>query len=119
MKIKKDDTVLITTGKDKGRKGKVFKVLPKEGKVLIENINLKKKHVRPKKSNEKGQVVKKPGPLDLSNVKLVCPKCNKPTRVLYKVTETKRVGGNPPKADSSTARKKLKTRVCKKCNQEI
>jgi len=101
MKVKKGDNVLIIAGKDKGRTAKVIKALPKELKVLVEGINLKKKHVRPKREGEKGQVVDLPAALDISNVKIVCPKCGKATRIGYK-TE----GEN-------------KNRVCKKCKQAI
>lgn len=101
MKIKKGDSVLITAGKDKGRTGKILKALPKELKILVEGINLKKKHVRPKKEGEKGQVVDIPAALDVSNVKIICPKCGKATRIGYKIE-----GEN-------------KKRFCKKCKQDI
>ncbi len=100
MNIKKGDTILISTGKDRGRTGKVLNV-SSAGKILVEGINLKKNHVRPKKSGEKGQIVKKPGPMDISNVKLVCPECKKATRVGYKKG------------------KDFKKRICKKCKAEI
>ena len=105
MKIKKDDTVIIITGKDKGRRGKVLKTMPKEDKVIVEGLNIIKKHVKPKKEGEKGQVVEIPSPVDVSNLKLICPKCKKPTRFGYKVLKEKD--------------KKKKYRVCKKCNSEI
>ncbi len=101
MKIKKNDTVLIISGKDKGKQGKVLDAFPKEGRIMVEGINLRKKHQRPKKSGEKGQIVTMPGPVNVSNVKIICPGCKKPTRVGYKVEE------------------KRKTRICKKCKQEI
>lgn len=101
MKIKKDDTVLIVSGKDRARKAKVLEVLPKEGKVIVEGVNLRKKHIRPKKSGEKGQIVTVPAPFDVSNVKLVCPKCGKAVRFGYKVEGKK------------------KYRICKKCGQEV
>ena len=101
MKVKKGDTILIIAGKDKGRTGKILKSLPKEGGILVEGINLKKKHVRPKREGEKGQVVQIPAVLDVSNVKIICPKCGKATRVGYR-TE-----------------KDVKKRVCKKCKQDI
>ena len=85
MKIKKNDTVLIISGKDKGKQGKVLDVFPKEERIVVEGINLKKKHQRPKKSGEKGQMVTLPGPLNISNAKLICPGCKKPTRVGYKI----------------------------------
>lgn len=101
MKVRKGDTILIILGKDRGRKGKVLKTLPKEQKVLVEGINLKKKHVRPKKEGEKGQIVQIPAPVQISNVKVICPKCGKATRVGYKIAENK------------------KSRICKKCGKEI
>ncbi|MBZ1356165.1 MAG: 50S ribosomal protein L24 [Candidatus Nealsonbacteria bacterium] len=101
MKIKKGDTILLITGKDRGKKGKVLQVIPTKDKVVVDNINLKKKHVRPKKSGEKGQVVEFSAPVDISNVKLVCPKCSKPSRVGYIIVDGK------------------KDRVCKKCEKKI
>ena len=107
MKVKKGDNVLIIAGKDKGRTGKIMKSLPKDLKVLVEGINLKKKHVRPKRDGEKGQVVEIPAVLDVSNVKIICPKCGKATRVGYK-TERPTGDGYP-----------VKNRICKKCKQVI
>ncbi len=101
MRIKKGDTVLIISGKDRGKQGKVLDVFPKEEKIVVEGAAVRKKHVRPKKSGEKGQVVEKPGPMDISNVKLVCPKCGKTAKIEKKIIEGK------------------KYRVCKKCGQEI
>jgi large subunit ribosomal protein L24 len=101
MKIHKNDQVLIISGKDRGRKGKVLRSLPSEGGVLVEGINLRKKHVRPKRGDEKGQIVEIPTPLDVSNVKLICPKCKKATKVEYRTGKEK------------------KLRICKKCGQEI
>lgn len=101
MKIKENDTVLIISGKYKGKKGKVLISLPKDSSVLIEGINIRKKHQKPKKSGEKGQIIEKPSPIHISNVKLICQKCNQPARVGYKIAEKK------------------KYRICKKCGQEI
>lgn len=106
MKIKKGDQVLIISGKDRGRTGKVLRAFPKKGKVLVEGINLHKKHIRPKREGEKGETVEIPFPLDVSNVKLICPKCKKATRVGYKLE----------KLESG---KKRKVRICKKCKEEI
>jgi len=104
MKIHKGDTVLIISGKDKSRKGKVLEAFPKEGRILVEGMNLRKKHQRPKKSGEKGQIVELPRPIHISNVKLVCQKCEKATKVGYK---------------SKIKNQKSKIRICKKCGQEV
>jgi large subunit ribosomal protein L24 len=101
MKVKKGDSVLIIAGKDKGKTGKILKALPRDEKILIEGINLKKKHVRPKREGEKGQIISLPAVIDVSNIKIICSKCGKATRIGYK-TE-----------------KDVKKRICKKCNQEI
>ena len=102
MNIKKNDKVLILTGKDRGKKGKVLQVLPQRKKVVVEGLNLILKHVRPKKQNEKGQRIQFPSPMDLSNIILICPKCSKRTRVGYKRLENKK-----------------KVRVCRKCREVI
>jgi large subunit ribosomal protein L24 len=101
MRIKKDDTILIIAGKDKGKKGKVLKSLPKENKIIVEGLNIAKKHARPKKQGEKGQIIEVSRPIDSSNIKLVCPRCGQAARVGYKITENE------------------KYRVCKKCGSEI
>lgn len=101
MKIKKGDQVIIISGKDRGKSGKILDVLTQERRVVIEGANIRKKHVRPKKSGEKGQVVEIPAPTSVSNVKLICSKCNKPTRVGYKIVGDK------------------KYRICKKCSGEL
>jgi large subunit ribosomal protein L24 len=101
MKIKKGDQVIIISGKDKGKKGKVIESSLKEDKILVEGVNLKKKHVKPKKQGEKGQIVQLPASFPASNVKIICSKCSKATRIGYKKEG------------------KDKYRICKKCNQEI
>lgn len=101
MKIKKGDNIKVLSGKDRGKTGKVSRVLSKDGKVLVDGLNLVKKHVRPKKQGEKGQRVSVPAAIDASNLMLICPKCSKPTRVAYKQGE------------------KNKYRICKKCKSEI
>lgn len=100
MKLKKGDNVLIISGKDRGKTGKILRVFPKERKVLVEGVSLRKKHARPRRANEKGQVLTMPSPIDVSNVKLICSSCGKPTRVGYKI------GGD------------RKFRVCKRCGRE-
>lgn len=101
MKVKKGDTVLIIAGKDKGRTAKILRSLPKERKILVEGMNLKSKHVKPKRQGEQGQVVKVSLPIEVSNAKFLCPKCAKATRLGYKITEHKKV------------------RICKKCQSEV
>lgn len=108
MKIKKGDTVLVISGKDRGRKGKVLEVLISEGRILVEGLNLRKKHVKPKKQGEKGQIVQLPGPMVSSDVKVICSKCLKPARVGYKIE------GLPAGRHG-----KNKYRICKKCNQAM
>ena len=87
MKIRKDDTVLITAGKDKGKTGKVVRTEPKKRRVFVENLNIVKRHTRPtsvkesQKGSQVGGIVEKEGPIDISNVMLVDPATNKPTRV--------------------------------------
>lgn len=101
MKIKKGDIVLVISGKNKGKKGKILKAFPKERKVLIEGVNLMKKHQKPKKTGQKGQIIQKPAPIDVSNVKMICSKCNKAVRLGCKIVNDK------------------KYRICKKCNKQI
>ncbi len=101
MKIKRNDNVLIISGKDRGKRGKVLDVLASVGKIVVEGVSIRKKHVRPKKSGEKGQIIEKPAAFSLSNAKLICPKCGKTTRVGYKINGEK------------------KHRACKKCQAEI
>lgn len=97
MKIKKGDTVKIVAGKDKGKQGKVLKALPKEARVVVEGVNMRAKHIKPKKAEEKGQTVRIPSALSVANVMMVCAQCQKPARVGFRVE-----GGT-------------KYRVCKKC----
>ncbi|MGM0439234.1 MAG: 50S ribosomal protein L24 [Patescibacteria group bacterium] len=101
MKIKKDDKVAIIAGKDKGKTGKVMHAFPKDKQVIVEGLNLMKKHVKPRKQGESGQIIEFPAPMDVSNVKLICPKCGETTRV-----GIEREGKN-------------KKRVCKKCKKQF
>lgn len=101
LKIKKGDQVKILIGKDKGKIGKIIKVDYKTKKVIVEGLNLVKKHVRPRRQGEKGEIVQVARPIDISNVMLICPSCNKAIRVGFKVEENK------------------KYRFCRKCQQII
>jgi len=87
VRIKKGDTVVVTRGKNKGKRGKVLKVLVSKGRVIVEKVNLVKKHTKPSQSNPTGGIVEREGSLSLSSVMLVDPKTNKPTRVGYKVLD--------------------------------
>jgi len=114
MKIKKGDRVHVLRGKDAGKEGRVVEALPKDGKVVVENINVIKKHRRPRAiqnttgmggSVVPGGIIDLPAPLPVANVMLVCPTCGKPTRV---GTVEKTIAG-----------KEVRLRVCKKCGEEI
>jgi large subunit ribosomal protein L24 len=101
MKIKKGDNVLVIAGKDRGRKGKVIRALPKEAKIVVEGMSIRKKHVRARKAGEKGQIIDIPAPFSISSVKIVCSKCGKAVRIGYKIEG------------------KIKSRVCKKCGANV
>jgi large subunit ribosomal protein L24 len=101
MKIKKGDTVLITSGKDRGKVGKVIRAFPQGGKVTVEGVNMVTKHQKARRQKDKGEIVRMPSPISSSNVKLVCPKCGKATRVGYKISDSD------------------KARLCKKCGKTI
>ncbi|RLC38557.1 MAG: 50S ribosomal protein L24 [Candidatus Nealsonbacteria bacterium] len=117
MKIRKGDQVLIIKGKDRGKKGKVLRGFPKKNQVLVEGVNIKKKHRRPRREGEKGEIVEVPAPIDVSKVKLICPKCGKPTRVGYKVNLNLPEGKQASSGAGKT--QKSKVRICKKCKKEL
>ena len=102
MNIRKGDNVVIIAGKDKGLKGEVIKVDQKDGQVVVDGAHLIKKHIKSSKRGEKGQRIELPAPIDVSNVKLFCPKCKKGVRASFIVGETGK-----------------KKRICKKCSDEI
>lgn len=91
MNIKKGDTVIVITGTDKGKKGKVLKAFPVEMRIVVEGVNMKKKHQRPSKSNQKGQVIERTLPIHVSNVMVVDPSSGKGSRVGKKMIGEKRV----------------------------
>jgi len=88
MKIKKNDQVYITAGKDRGKRGKVVRVLPEAQKVIVEGINIHKKHMKSKKQGTSGERVEVAAPIHISNVMLVCPETDRPTRIGLRVTES-------------------------------
>ena len=87
MNIKKDDVVVVLSGKDKGKQGKVLEVMPKERKVVVEKINMVSRHTKPRRQGETGGIIEREGALRACKVMRVCPKCDKPTRVAHKITE--------------------------------
>lgn len=87
MKIKKGDTVQVLSGKDKGVQGTVLRVLPSEGKVVVEGVAVAKRHSKPTQANQQGGIIEKPMPIDASNVALLDPESGKPTRVGYLIKE--------------------------------
>ncbi len=101
MKIKKGDTVQVLSGNDKGKKGEVLEVIPKTQKVIVKGVNIRKKHVKPRKQGEEGGIIPVECSIHSSKVNVVCPKCGKATRVGYLV-----------EGDS-------KVRVCKKCGNKL
>ncbi len=98
--IKKNDLVMILNGKEKGKSGRVLKVLPEKEKVIIEKINFIKKHTRPHGQQRRGGILEKEAPLHISNVGLLCEKCNRPVRIGHRMVE----GGK-------------KVRFCRKCGE--
>ena len=101
LSIKKNDTVLVVAGKEKGKRGKVLLVLPAKRRVIVEHVNMIKRHQRPTQKVRQGGIIEREGSLDASNVMLVCNSCGKPTRVGYRV-----------EGDGS------KVRVCRKCGSD-
>ncbi|WP_099204867.1 50S ribosomal protein L24 [Scatolibacter rhodanostii] len=100
--VKTGDTVMIMSGKDRGKKGKVLQVSPKEGKVIVENANFVSKHVKPKKMGEAGGIIKAESALYSCKVQIVCSHCGKPTRVGHKILN-----------DGT------KERICRKCGESL
>lgn len=101
MRIRKNDTVRVISGKDKGKEGKVIKVHSKEGKLLVQGINLVWKHMRRSQQHPHGARIQREAPIRIDNVMLICPNCNKVTRSSYQTVES------------------VKKRVCRKCHQPI
>ena len=98
--IKKNDTVLVVTGREKGKRGRVLSIYPSNNRILIERINMIKKHMKPSKQYTQGGIIEKESPLHISNVMLICPKCNKPTKI-----------------SSTFLQDGRKVRACKKCSE--
>ena len=101
MKIRKDDKVVVLSGRDKGKEGKVLSADPKNGKVIVEGVLVASRHQKPRKQGEEGGIVKREAAIYASKVQVVCPKCDKGTRVAYKIVDGKKI------------------RICKKCGAEL
>ena len=99
--VKKDDTVIVISGDDKNKKGKVVSVSPKERKVIVSGLNIVKKHVKPRKQGEEGGILSVEAAMYADKVMLFCPKCNKGVRIKHKIVDGKKV------------------RICSKCGEEI
>ena len=101
MKVKKGDTVQVLSGNDKGKTGEVLEVMPKQEKIVVKGVNIRKKHVKPRKQGDEGGIISVESAIHTSKVNVVCPKCNKPARIGYKME------------------KDGKVRICKKCGTVI
>lgn len=105
LQVHKNDNVRVISGNFLGKQGKVLKVFPETRQVIIENVNLIKRHTRPSQKNPQGGVVQKEGAIRASNVMVICPKCSKPTRI-----------GHQHVKDATSGKKKT-MRVCKRCSE--
>ncbi len=101
MKIKKGDTVCVLSGNDKGKKGEVLEIMPKTEKVIVKGVNIRKRHIKPKKQGEEGGIIPVECSIHASKLSVVCPKCNKPARIGYQIEKDEKV------------------RVCKKCGAKL
>ena len=102
MKVVKNDNVVIITGNYKGKKGKVLKVFPKENRVIVEGANFMKRHTRPTQKNQQGGIIEKEAPIQISNLMVICPKCDTPSRLGRKMLENRKY-----------------VRVCKSCGEML
>lgn len=101
LHVKKGDTVVVLSGKDKGKQGKIIQAMPKKSQVVVEDVNKVKRHSKPSLKAPQGGIISKEMPLDVCKVQLVCPACNKPTRIAHKLVDGKNL------------------RVCKKCGEVV
>ncbi len=101
MKIKKGDTVCVLSGNDKGKKGEVLEIIPKTEKIIVKGVNIRKRHIKPKKQGDEGGIIPVECAIHSSKVAVVCPKCNKPVRIGYQIEKDEKI------------------RVCKKCGAKL
>ncbi len=102
MKVRKNDAVLVIVGKDRGKKGKVRQTLPKESRVVVEGINMVKRHMRPRGATRQAGIIEREASIHVSNVMLLCTKCNRPTRIGFRFLEDGK-----------------KVRICRRCGEVI
>jgi large subunit ribosomal protein L24 len=100
LHIKKNDTIVIVSGDEKGKKGRVLGVYPRKNQLLVEKLNMIKRHMKPSRKYSQGGIIEKEAPVQRSIVMMICPKCNKPTKIGHK-----------------TLKSGIKMRVCKKCSE--
>ena len=101
MKLKKGDTVKVLSGNDKGKTGEILEILPKSSKIIVKDVNIRKKHTKPRRQGEEGGIIPSEYPIHISKVAVVCPKCGKAVKIGYKVEKDQKV------------------RVCKKCGATL
>ena len=107
MKVHKDDQVVVTSGNDRGKKGRVLKVFPESNKIIVEGINFIKRHTRPNQKQPQGGIITKEAPINVSNVMVICPKCSEMTKIgIKKITD-------------DTKGKTHRVRYCKKCDEML
>ena len=102
MPVKKDDVVVVTTGADKGKRGRVLEAFPDEGRITVEKVNMVKKHQKPTQRQRQGGIIEKEAKIQVSNVQIYCAKCDKPVRVAHKRLEDGK-----------------KVRICRKCGEML
>jgi len=107
MRVRKNDQILVISGNYKGKKGKVLKVFPEQNRIIVEGVNFIKRHSRPSQQNPQGGIVEKEGSIHVSNVMVICPKCNTPTRL-----------GSRMVVDQNRNRKS-RVRICKNCSEML
>lgn len=101
MKLKKGDNVIVLSGNDKGKTGEILEIIPSTQKVIVKGVNIRKKHVKPRKAGEEGGIIPSEYPIHISKVNVVCPKCGKASKIGYVIEDGKKV------------------RVCKKCGAKL
>lgn len=107
MNVRKDDMVVVISGDDRGKRGRVLKVFPEKNRVIVEGVNFIKRHTRPSQQNPQGGIVEKEAPIHASNVMVICPKCNERTKVGFKVITDGRTG------------RAARVRYCKSCGEML